>query len=72
MIYVANVPENDLGPALDRSLSDPAGVRLRLDDLNLRALERSAEVAIVSAATEADLAEISDEDAREYLASLGV
>jgi len=72
MIYVANVTEDDLGPALDSSLGDPREVRNALVALRAQASERQAEVAIVSAATEADLAELSEPDAREYLESLGV
>jgi GTP-binding protein YchF len=72
MIYVANVAEDDLGPALDQELPDPNGVRDTLNRLRDFAGERSAEVAIVSAATEAELGDLPEEDAREYLESLGV
>lgn len=72
VIYVANVAENDLGPALDSGLPDPGGIRPQLDWLRNEAAKGDAEVAVVSAATEADLGELSEEDAREYLESLGV
>jgi ribosome-binding ATPase len=72
MIYVANVGENDLGPALDPEQPDPNGIRAELDKLQALAAERQAEVAIVSAATEAELGDLPVEDAREYLESLGV
>lgn len=72
MMYVANVAEEDLGPATDETLPDPNGVREQLDALKTFAESRSAQVAIVSAQTEAELAELTPEDARDYLDSLGV
>lgn len=72
MIYVANVAEDDLSPALDGSLSDSAGVQGVLRQLTEIGNERGAKVAAVSAAMEAELAELPEEDAREYLESMGV
>jgi GTP-binding protein YchF len=72
VIYVANVAEDELGAALDPTLADPSGIRERLKALEELAASRSAEVAVVSAAIEAELAEMEEGDATEYLASLGV
>lgn len=72
MIYVANVSEDDLGAALDPELEDAGSISEGLEKLRSLAAERGAEVAIVSAATEAELGDLPEEDAREYLESLGV
>jgi len=72
MIYVANVAEDDLGPALDTSQDDPNAVRPLLQRLESMAADRQAEIAIVSADTEAELGDLPEEDAREYLQALGV
>ncbi len=72
MIYVANVAEDDLGPALSAGMDDPNGVRPLLEQLEAAAADRQAELAVVSADTEAELGDLSEVDAREYLAAIGV
>jgi GTP-binding protein YchF len=71
IIYVANVAEDELGPALELG-KDGSASDHPVEALRRLAAERSAEVAVVSAATEAELTELPEQDAREYLESLGV
>lgn len=72
VIYVANVAEDELGEALGGSGERGSGIAGVVARLNGHAAQRNAEVAIVSAAIEADLADLSDEDGAEYLTALGV
>ncbi len=72
IILVANVAEGDLGPGTDPNLPDPHGIREMLAGLQERAGTMGADLAILSAGTEAELTELPEEDAREYLLSLGV
>jgi GTP-binding protein YchF len=72
LILVANVSEDDLAPIYNPDLSDPNGAREMLATIEEAAKANEAEVALVSAALESELAELEDQDAHEYLASLGV
>jgi ribosome-binding ATPase YchF (GTP1/OBG family) len=72
MIFVANVDEADLSPLFDAESTDPGGVRDTIAAIEKSARQHDAEVAVVSAQLEAELAELDEADAREYLASLGV
>lgn len=72
LILAANVQEEDLAPALNPSLPDPSNIRGLLEGIDNAARENEAEVAVVSAQLEAELSELPEEDAREYLASLGL
>lgn len=72
LVFVANVREEDLAPALNPSLPDPNSIRGMLDGIENAARENEAEVAVVSAQLEAELSELPEEDASEYLASLGL
>jgi GTP-binding protein YchF len=68
MIFVANVDESDLAAALNGADGAPAD----LSRLHILASTNGADVAVVSAATESELADLAEADAREYLESLGV
>lgn len=72
MIFVANVAESDLSAAFDPEAPDPGGVREMIAGLETAARENGAEVAVISAQLEAELAELEDEEATEYLESLGL
>ena len=72
MIFVANVAESDLPAAFDASAPDPGGVRPMLSGITAAARENEAEVAVISAQLEAELAELEEEEASEYLESLGL
>jgi GTP-binding protein YchF len=72
MIYVANVAEGDLAPAIDPEAPDPNGVRPVLRQLEEIAHHNGSEVAVVSAQLEAELTDLPEAEAREYLASLGI
>ncbi|HEX6506983.1 MAG TPA: DUF933 domain-containing protein, partial [Chloroflexota bacterium] len=71
-ILVANVSEDDLAVLYNEELPDPRGVRPMIASLDEAAREHNAQIAIVSAQLEAELAELEEADAREYLDSLGV
>lgn len=72
MIFVANVAEGDLSVLYNPEAPDPNGIRGTIASVEEAARANEAEVAVVSAQLEAELAELDDADAREYLASLGV
>jgi GTP-binding protein YchF len=72
LIVVANVAEEDLAPLFNPEVSDPSGARQMLAEIEEAARVNEAEVAVVCAQLEAELAELDDADAREYLTSLGV
>jgi GTP-binding protein YchF len=72
MIYVANVAEDDLGELYHPDAPDPRGIRPMIEALERAARANDAEVAVVCAQLEAELAELDEADAREYLSSLGV
>jgi GTP-binding protein YchF len=72
MIFVANVAETDLPAAFDPEAPDPGGVRDMLAGLEQAARDNEAEVAVISARLEAELAELEEEEADEYLESLGL
>jgi GTP-binding protein YchF len=71
-IVVANVGEDDLSILYNPDLPDPGNVRGMLREVEGAAREHGAEVAVVCARLEAELAELEEVDALEYLASLGV
>jgi GTP-binding protein YchF len=81
-MYVLNVSEDVLGEASDLLARIAAGESIQIDSLNdelkgvariaQRARAEGAEVVAVSARLEAELAELSEEDAREYLEALGL
>lgn len=72
VILVANVAEDDLASALNPGAPDAQGVGQMIADLRAAADRHSAELAIVSAQLEAELAELEEADARAYLQSLGI
>ncbi|GAC1324376.1 MAG: redox-regulated ATPase YchF [Chloroflexota bacterium] len=72
LIFVANVSEDDLGVIYNDDRPDPHSIRETLRHIEQAAPANEAEVAIVCAQLEAELAELDDEDAREYLHSLGI
>jgi GTP-binding protein YchF len=72
MILVANVAEDDLAVLFDPAVSDPRGVRETIASIEEAARTHDAEVAVVSAQLESELAELDPQDAQEYLESLGV
>ena len=72
LIFVVNVSETGLTAALNPDAVDPEGIRPLLSGIEEAARANEAEVAVVDAQLESELAELDDEDAREYLASLGI
>jgi len=72
MVYVANVSEDDLSVLANPEAPDPAGVRPLLAGIEDTARANGAEVAVVCALLEAELAELEPSDAQEYMASLGI
>jgi GTP-binding protein YchF len=72
LIFVANVAEQDLAVLHDPAAEDPRGIRQMIEQIEQAARANDAEVAVVCAQLEAELAELEEEDAREYLESLGV
>ncbi len=72
IVLVANVGEGDLAPLFNAGVDDPRGVRDVIAGIEEAARVNQAELAVVSAQLEAELAELEDEDAREYLLSIGV
>lgn len=72
MIVVANVAEDDLPAAFDPAAPDPGRVREALSALERLAAENDAEMAVISAQLEAELAELDEEEAAEFLSSLGL
>jgi|SRR5947209_358056 len=72
MIVVANVSEDDLSVLFNPDAPDANGIRQTLADIEAAAHANEAEVAVVAAQLESELAELDEEDAREYLASLGI
>jgi GTP-binding protein YchF len=72
MIFVANVAEDDLTVLYNPEAPDPHGIRQTVAAIEEAARVNQAEVAVVCAQLEAELAELEPEDAREYLTSLGV
>jgi GTP-binding protein YchF len=72
LIFVANVAEDDLAAALNPEAPDQGGVREMLRQVEEAAHANQAEVAVLSAQLEAELAELEEADAREYLSSLGL
>ncbi|MGH2449596.1 MAG: redox-regulated ATPase YchF [Chloroflexota bacterium] len=72
MIFVANVGENDLPALLNPDVPDESGIRATLASLQEAATAQQAEVAVVGAQLEAELAELEPAEAEEYLTSLGV
>lgn len=81
-MYVLNVSEDVLGAANDLLTRIVSGEEVQLDSLSselnsiarvaLRAKSERAEVVAVSARLEAELSELPEEDAHEYLESLGL
>lgn len=81
-MYVLNVSEDVLGDANELLAKIRAGDNVQIDTLEgelkgiatiaRRAKEEGAEVVAVSARLEADLAELSEEEAQEYLEALGL
>ena len=81
-MYILNVSEDLLGEANDLLTKIFAGENISVESLQselkgvaqiaLRAKSEDAEVVAVSARLEAELAELSEEDAHEYLESLGL
>jgi ribosome-binding ATPase len=81
-MYVLNVSEDVLGEANDLLTKIAAGAQVQVDALNdelkgvaaiaQRAKAEGAETVAVSARLEAELAELSEEDAHEYLEALGL
>jgi GTP-binding protein YchF len=72
LVFVANVAEEDLLPAVDPGAEDPRGVRSILQQIDEAARLNDAQVAVVCAQLDAELAELEEEDAAEYLAGLGL
>lgn len=72
LVFVVNVAEDDLAPIFNSDAPDPHAIRETVGGIQGAAGANDAEVAVVSAQLEAELAELDDEDAREYLTSLGV
>ena len=72
MVYVANVSEDDLSVLANPEAADPAGARPLLAGIEQAARANGAEVAVVCALLEAELAELEPTDAQEYMASLGI
>lgn len=72
MIFVANVSEEDLSVLYNPEAPDPSHIRGTVAAIETAARANQAEVAVVCAQLEAELAELDEEDAREYLTSLGV
>lgn len=72
LIFVTNVQEEDLAPALNPSQADPNDIGGMLAGIEKAAQENQAEVAVISAQLESELSELPEEDAAEYLASLGL
>lgn len=72
LILVANVSEEDLPVLFAPETSDPSGIRQTVAAIKDAAVDLGAEVAVVSALLEAELAEMTSEDATEYLQTLGV
>src|SRR5262249_50728371 len=81
-MYVLNVSEDILGEANDLLAKIAAGEQVQVDTLNdelkgiaavaKRARAEGAETVAVSARLEAELAELSEEEAHEYLEALGL
>jgi GTP-binding protein YchF len=81
-MYVLNVSEDVLGAANEALAKIHAGEKISTANIHgelrgiiviaQRAKSEGAEVAAVSASLEAELAELSEEDAREYLEALGL
>jgi len=72
LVFVANVSEDDLSVLYNHDAPDPHGIRDTVRHIEDAAKANDAEVAVVCAQLEAELAELEVEDAREYLASLGI
>ena len=72
MIFVANVAEDDLTVLFNPDSDDPQGIRHTVAQIEDAAQANEAQVAVVCAQLEAELAELDEADAREYLGSLGV
>lgn len=72
LILVANVAEEDLSVLYNPETPDPNGIRRTIAAIEEAARENEAEVAVVCAQLEAELAELDEEDAAEYLSSLGI
>lgn len=72
LILVANVAEADLAVLYNSELDDVNGIRGTVSAIEEAARTHDAEVAIVCAQLEAELAELEEADALEYLGSLGV
>ncbi len=72
IILVANVAEDDLAALFNPEAPDPGAIRPMIASIEDVARRNDAEVAVVCAQLEAELAELDEADAREYLTSLGV
>jgi GTP-binding protein YchF len=72
MILVANVAEEDLAVLHNSQAPDSNDIRATIAAIEHAAQAHDAEVAVVCAQLEAELAELDEADAREYLSSLGV
>jgi GTP-binding protein YchF len=72
MIFVANVAEEDLLPAFNPETPDPDGIRETIAGIEEAARANDAEVTVISAQLEAELAELDPDEAREYLESVGL
>lgn len=66
MLFVANVSEDDVGIAPDLEGSRPVDLVARY------AIERGSEVVVICGQIEAELAELSHEERKEYLSELGL
>lgn len=72
LIFVANVAEEDLSVLYNSDSDDPHGIRETVRRIEDAAEAHDAEVAVICAQLEAELAELDETDAQEYLTSLGV
>ncbi|MGH2410498.1 MAG: DUF933 domain-containing protein, partial [Chloroflexota bacterium] len=72
MIVVANVSETDLSVVFTPEAPDRDGIRETLAAIEIAAGQNQGEVAVVCAQLEAELAELDEQDAMEYLGSLGL
>lgn len=72
MLCVMNVSEEDLVVLHNGDVSDPRGIRHTVEQVTEAAQAHGFQLAVVSARLEAELAELDESDALEYLQSLGV
>jgi GTP-binding protein YchF len=72
LIFVVNVSEDDLGVVYNAEVEDPRGIREMIARIEESATVNDAQVAVVSAQLESELAELDEADALDFLSSLGV